>query len=392
MDEGSDRQRSAATPQYSPDGRWWWDGQEWWPASAPGSPRASPSQAIRPRRRLYLVALLAAVAAVVLLVAASVFSGFPGNATRVIVPGKAKITLAEPGTYTISYEHQTAGDGGGSARPEVASMLLELAPADSATRVPIRSLPGDFTSTEGSTEDVAIDEFRIDHPGSYSLVSRYSSGQTGRPVVLAIARGSTANSGLVIIAFLAAIILLLAGLGLGAVTLVLRIRASWRRRRASAPMVSDARRPAARVDPADPVTIRRALDRLGALSQRLPHEPRAKVAEIIGEIVELIPQTGLFPPGSRDLFVLQRTATEYLPTSVDAYLALPASYATTAVLRDGRTALQILGDQLDLLDVEVGEIGHAVRHRDSERLLVHGRFLEQVFGRGSNELELPPSE
>jgi hypothetical protein len=128
------------------------------------------------------------------------------------------------------------------------------------------------------------------------------------------------------------------------------------------------------------------------MSQRLPHEPRAKVAEIIGEILELVPQTGLFPPGSRDLFVLQRTATEYLPTSVDAYLALPASYATAAVLRDGRTALQILGDQLDLLDVEVGEIGDAVRDRDSERLLVHGRFLEQVFGRGSNELELPPSE
>jgi hypothetical protein len=99
-----------------------------------------------------------------------------------------------------------------------------------------------------------------------------------------------------------------------------------------------------------------------------------------------------FPPGTREVFVLQRTATEHLPTSVDAYLALPASYATTAMLRDGRTALQILGDQLGLLDVEVGEIGDAVRRRDSERLLVHRRFLEQVFGRGSNELELPPPE
>jgi hypothetical protein len=383
MDQGSDRQRSAATPQYSPDGRWWWDGQEWWPASQ--------SRAIRPRRRLYLVALLAAVAAVVLVVAASVSSGLPENATRVTAPGTAKLTLAEPGTYTISYEYQAAGDGPGSVPPEVASMLLELVPADSAKPVPIHPLPGDFTSSEGVRQDVAIDEFSVDHPGTYSLVSRYSDGQTGKPVVLAIARGSTANSGRLIIAYLAGIILLLVGLGLGAVTLVLRIRAAWRRRRASAP-VPDASRPAVRVDPADPVAIRRALDRVGAMSQRLPEEPRAKAAEIIGAILELIPQTGLFPPGSRDLFVLQRTATEYLPTSVDAYLALPASYATTAVLRDGRTALQILGDQLDLLDVEVGEIGDAVRHRDSERLLVHGRFLEQVFGRGSNELELPPPE
>src|SRR5262249_61849144 len=101
---------------------------------------------------------------------------------------------------------------------------------------------------------------------------------------------------------------------------------------------------------------------------------------------------GQSPTGSRDLFVLRRTAPEYLPTSVAASLALPAAYATTAILRDGRTALQILGGQLGLLDVEVGEIGDAVRHRDSERLVVHGRFLEQVFGRGSNELELPPPE
>src|SRR5437879_342035 len=149
MDSGSDRQRSAATPQYSPDGRWWWDGQEWWPAS---SGRAS--RAIRPRRRLYLVALLAAVAAVVLVVAASVSSGLPGNATRVTAPGTAKITLTQPGTYTISYEYQAAGDGPGNVPGEVASMLLELVPADSDKRVAIHPLPGDFTSSEGATQDV----------------------------------------------------------------------------------------------------------------------------------------------------------------------------------------------------------------------------------------------
>jgi hypothetical protein len=114
------------------------------------------------------------------------------------------------------------------------------------------------------------------------------------------------------------------------------------------------------------------------------------VAKITGEILELLPHASRFPFGSRDLFVLQRTATEYLPTSVDAYLALPASYASTAVLRDGKTAVRILGDQLELLDVELGEIGEALRRRDSERLLLHGRFLEQALGHGSNELELPP--
>ena len=30
--------------------------------------------------------------------------------------------------------------------------------------------------------------------------------------------------------------------------------------------------------------------------------------------------------------------------------------------------------------MELGEIGDVVRHCDSERLLVPGRFLEQIFG------------
>ena len=73
-------------------------------------------------------------------------------------------------------------------------------------------------------EDVAIDEFSIDHAGTYTLVSRYADGQTGKPVVLAIAAGTTVNSGRIILGFLAAAGLLLGGLGLGAVTLILRLR------------------------------------------------------------------------------------------------------------------------------------------------------------------------
>jgi hypothetical protein len=41
---------------------------------------------------------------------------------------------------------------------------------------------------------------------------------------------------------------------------------------------------------------------------------------------------------------------------------------------------------------EVGEIRDAVRHRDSERLLIQAASWKQVFGRGSNELELPRLE
>jgi hypothetical protein len=140
-----------------------------------------------------------------------------------------------------------------------------------------------------------------------------------------------------------------------------------------------------------PAEIGRALDRALKVSRsRLPVNVCDKVAKIRLEILALLPHTASFPTGSRDLFVIQRTATDYLPASLDAYLSLPADYATTIEVAGGRTSLQLLEDQLDLLDRKMGEIADAVRNQDAERLLVHGRFLEDQFGGGSADFRLPP--
>ena len=90
--------------------------------------------------------------------------------------------------------------------------------------------------------------------------------------------------------------------------------------------------------------------------------------------------------------MLRRTATDYLPTSINAYLALQPGYATTHVLPGGRTALQLLEDQLKLLERKVDEIGMALRQLDSQRLLAHGRFLEETFDRRSEDLGLPTNQ
>src|SRR3989442_671716 len=57
-------------------------------------------------------------------------------------------------------------------------------------------------------------------------------------------------------------------------------------------------------------------------SGRLPSDVQAKVVEIRQEIFELLPRTTAFPVGSEDLYVIQRTATDYLPDTLRAYLAL----------------------------------------------------------------------
>lgn len=137
--------------------------------------------------------------------------------------------------------------------------------------------------------------------------------------------------------------------------------------------------------------IGRALDEAVRMtSARLPSDVRAKVVEIRREIFALLPSTTSFPAGSEDLYVIQRTATDYLPATLKAYLALPDDYATTHQLEEGKTPLQLLREQLQLLDEKLDEITDAVRRQDSDRLVVNGRFLEERFGRGPDGLALPP--
>ena len=139
----------------------------------------------------------------------------------------------------------------------------------------------------------------------------------------------------------------------------------------------------------DPDEIRSALAHNQRLaSGRLPAPAMAKLLEIQREIADLIPMAAQFPAGSQDLFVIQRTATDYLPTTLRAYLALPPQYAATKVVADGKTALQVLSDQLELLDSKMDEITEAAHKQDSDRLLANGRFLEERFGNRS-DLALP---
>jgi hypothetical protein len=140
----------------------------------------------------------------------------------------------------------------------------------------------------------------------------------------------------------------------------------------------------------DPAKIQRALDGTIDLARgRVPADVMARLTSIRRRILELLPHANDLPGGSQDLYVVQRTATDYLPTTVSIYVALPPDYATKEVVQDGKTPLQVLQDQLELLDAQMADIGDAVNRRDSDRLLAQGRFLEERFGRGSRELTLP---
>jgi hypothetical protein len=142
----------------------------------------------------------------------------------------------------------------------------------------------------------------------------------------------------------------------------------------------------------DPDDVKNALDtQVRIITGRVPPEVMAKVLKIRQTILAILPRSGNFAPGSPELFVVERTATDYLPTSLQAYLNLPRAYATLHQVQDGKTPKQILLDQLTLLEAKMDEVADNVHRNDSDRLLANGRFLAEKFGRSPLSLKPPAS-
>lgn len=115
------------------------------------------------------------------------------------------------------------------------------------------------------------------------------------------------------------------------------------------------------------------------LLDRLPLDVRVKVEQIRSKAELLLRHQDRFPIGSRHLYVLRRIQAEYLPSTVNVYLALSGD--DRPVTPDGRTALRVLRDQLRVLDGKLDEIAEDLQRENADRLLANERFLEEHFGR-----------
>jgi hypothetical protein len=120
---------------------------------------------------------------------------------------------------------------------------------------------------------------------------------------------------------------------------------------------------------------------------KLPTDVEKQVDRIRRKAAVLGQHPERFPIGSRDLYVVQRTAAEYLPATVNAYHEVP-SWSVDEPAADGRTPLQMLHGQLDILEGKLDEIAEQVRKQRVDNLLANERFLEENFGRGSRAEEL----
>lgn len=126
--------------------------------------------------------------------------------------------------------------------------------------------------------------------------------------------------------------------------------------------------------------LRAELENLLRLARtRVPDELYQKLLSIQTSIVSILPQISDINSANYNIHVIRQTVFDYLPTALQNYLNLPPAFANIHPVKDGKTARQLLGEQLDLLDQEMKEIVTDMSRDDSQKLVVHGRFLQDKF-------------
>ena len=90
--------------------------------------------------------------------------------------------------------------------------------------------------------------------------------------------------------------------------------------------------------------------------------------------------------------VVQQMIVDYLPTSLQTYLNIPATYAMSARVAGKKSAHDELLDQLSLLTTEADKIRTAVYSKDLDALGDQSRFLQQKFATSSLDLPSGPSD
>jgi hypothetical protein len=123
----------------------------------------------------------------------------------------------------------------------------------------------------------------------------------------------------------------------------------------------------------------------------LPIDVQVKVEQIRRKVDVLLSYADRFPPFSQDLYLVRQTAGEYLPRTINAYLAMPKETAEKPMSTDGKTPHQELKAQLDLLDSKLDDIAQDLQRQDTDRLLANRRFLQERFNlrNGSSLADAP---
>lgn len=131
------------------------------------------------------------------------------------------------------------------------------------------------------------------------------------------------------------------------------------------------------------LSVEQTLERLDAVirqaSAHLTEEMKRSLVSIRTSVQEVLPRLLDAGVGSYDLFTVRETVLSYLPETLANYVALPPAFRANHVLAEGKTARQLLVEQLALLDKQLQEVVTNVAASDAQALLANGTFLRQRF-------------
>lgn len=139
--------------------------------------------------------------------------------------------------------------------------------------------------------------------------------------------------------------------------------------------------------------MERALDGVRRLTEfnpekKIPADLQAKVIELCKSLEGLLQQweRSRGNLSLQDSFHARHIAIRYLPEALNTYLSIPARFATTHVLENGKTAQATFKDTLIELEGKVAQLGDDLAAQDAHAFLVHSKFLTQKFG-ATNAIE-----
>ena len=123
---------------------------------------------------------------------------------------------------------------------------------------------------------------------------------------------------------------------------------------------------------------------------RLPASLQAKVLELCTALEQLLAQWER-SKGALSLqegFNARHIAISYLPDALKTYLSIPAQYANSRPIKDGKTAVDIFRGTIIELEGKVAQLADDLASQDAHAFLAHSQFLHEKFG-GSSILPAP---
>jgi hypothetical protein len=116
-----------------------------------------------------------------------------------------------------------------------------------------------------------------------------------------------------------------------------------------------------------------------AVAPQLQPAMIARLESIRRSIDEVLPRLADTHTFDDNLYIVRETIARYLPETLANYIALPPVFRVTRVLKDGKTARDLLLEQLAVLDDQMKEVVGNVARGDADALLANGQFLEAKF-------------